>query len=135
MIIALDGKAMRDYTSAVLRERDQLRGELETARAWLHEADASDKQLHKALAELREVKSAWQRAFSERGLQIEALQKELAELRKAEPVQSEEFAIRLRELCGLFSNDHPAASMKQREFIRDFAPKQGDALRKELGHV
>tara|TARA_R110000868_G_scaffold393320_1_gene664283 strand:+ start:318 stop:602 length:285 start_codon:yes stop_codon:yes gene_type:complete len=31
-------------------ERDELRGELQMARAWLHEADASDKQLRKELA-------------------------------------------------------------------------------------
>jgi len=36
---------------------------------------------------------------------------------------ADDFATRLKELCGLFSNDHPAASMRQREFIRDFAPK------------
>jgi hypothetical protein len=33
-----------------------LKGELEVARAWLHEADAADKQLRKELAELREAK-------------------------------------------------------------------------------
>jgi ATP-dependent helicase/DNAse subunit B len=32
-------------------ERDQLRGELEVARAWLHEADAADKALRKELGQ------------------------------------------------------------------------------------
>jgi hypothetical protein len=42
----------------------------------------------------------------------------------AQPVHGkEEFANRLRRLCGLFSSDHPESALAQKEFIRDFSPK------------
>lgn len=48
MLNTTEIKAQHNYTRAVIAERDALKAELEVARAWLHEADASDKSLRKA---------------------------------------------------------------------------------------
>ena len=54
--LAIEVQAQQDYTRAVISERDALKGELEVARAWLHEADVADKNLRIAIAKVHAAK-------------------------------------------------------------------------------